>query len=633
MERKKILIVEDERLIAEDIRRTLVNLDYDIVALISEGEIAVEKARELVPDLVLMDIMLEGEMDGIEAAEQIHRELDIPIIFLTAYSNEKTLSAATTAEPFGYILKPFEERELYATVEMAIYKHKTQKTLKENEKKYRDIFENANEAICIIQDEKLKFLNPQTAKYLDQPREYLLSRKFLDFVHPDDQNKISALFSDILTENNVKQMIDFRLISKNGTIKWMKSNIVLIHWENHPAILNFMSDVTEKIQAEEEIKKFKVISENANYGITITDLNSDIIYINKYYAEIHGYQPVDLIGRNISTFHNQDQMKELQELNVKLEDTGSFSAVELWHTHVNGTVFPMLMNGIMIRDKSGQQQFIAASAIDITDRKRSEKIQNELFAELEHVNNELQNFAYVVSHDLKAPLRAISTLANWISSDYADKFDAEGKEQMVLLISRVKRMHDLIDGILEYSRVGRIKEEKIPLNLDELLQEVIDAIAPPDNIEIIIENDLPEIIFERTRIIQVFQNLLSNAIKFLDKPKGLIKIGSKEYDEYWKFWVSDNGPGIDRKHFTKIFKIFQTLQPRDEFESTGIGLTLIKKIIDLYEGKIWLESELNEGSTFFFTLPKNTGQYDDPADLKQPEKSQENVSGEVSDEN
>ncbi|MCK4696491.1 MAG: GHKL domain-containing protein, partial [Candidatus Cloacimonetes bacterium] len=285
---------------------------------------------------------------------------------------------------------------------------------------------------------------------------------------------------------------------------------------------------------------------------------------------------------------------------------GNCNTEEIWHTHRDGSAFPMLLNGIMIKDKINKKSYIAILTIDIADRKKFENIQSELFKELENVNDELQNFAYVVSHDLKAPLRAISTLANWISTDYSAKFDEEGQEQMQLLISRVKRMHNLIDGILEYSRVGRIKEEKITVNLNELLDEVIDIIAPPDNIKITVENILPTLSFERTRIGQIFQNLLSNAIKFMDKPKGTIKIGSIDKGDNWEFYISDNGPGIEEKHFSKIFKIFQTLQPRDEFESTGIGLTLIKKIINMYNGKIWIKSKVGDGTTFYFTLPNIT---------------------------
>jgi len=253
-----------------------------------------------------------------------------------------------------------------------------------------------------------------------------------------------------------------------------------------------------------------------------------------------------------------------------------------------------------------ERKFAAQAAVAKIERERAVELE-KAYKELENANKELNDFAYVVSHDLKAPLRGINTLVNWLSADYVDKLSQEGKEQMDLLINRVDRMHNLIDGILQYSRVGRVKEEKTQVNLNELVPSIIDMIAPPENITITIENELPVIECERTRIIQVFQNLLSNAIKYMDKPKGQIRICCVE--EYppsagWKFSVTDNGPGIEERYFEKIFKIFQTLSPRDEVESTGVGLTVIQKIIEMYGGKIWVESKRGEGSTFFFTLPK-----------------------------
>lgn len=219
-------------------------------------------------------------------------------------------------------------------------------------------------------------------------------------------------------------------------------------------------------------------------------------------------------------------------------------------------------------------------------------------------NKELTEFAYIVSHDLKAPLRAISQLTHWISEDYSEAFDDNGKMQMDLIIKRVKRMDGLIDGILRYSRVGRIREKEKHLDLNLLVNEVIDNIAPPDNIQIIFENKLPVVFRDSIRMEQVFQNLIGNAIKFMDKGEGIIKVGCADKGAYWKFSVSDNGPGIDKRYHDKIFRIFQTLTPRDAHESTGIGLTLIKKIIGQYGGSVSIESEAGHGATFFFTLPK-----------------------------
>lgn len=242
---------------------------------------------------------------------------------------------------------------------------------------------------------------------------------------------------------------------------------------------------------------------------------------------------------------------------------------------------------------------------EIVYRREAEEYQARLLKQLERVNQELKDFAYIISHDLKAPLRGIKTLADWISADYADKLDENGREQMTLLSSRVDRMHNLIDGVLQYSRVGRVKEKMIQLNLNEVVSEIIDTLAPPENIVVTVEDELPVIECEQTRITQVFQNLLSNAIKYIDKPQGQIRIGCVEEDSFWKFSIADNGPGIEKKYFERIFRMFQTLSPRDEFESTGVGLTVVKKIVEMYGGKIWVESKVGEGSTFLFTLPKH----------------------------
>jgi signal transduction histidine kinase len=250
---------------------------------------------------------------------------------------------------------------------------------------------------------------------------------------------------------------------------------------------------------------------------------------------------------------------------------------------------------------------------EIGEREKAECKQAELLKELESVNQELKDFAYIASHDLKAPLRAIKTLADWISTDYADKLDQDGQEQLKLLRQRVDRMHNLIDGILQYSRVGRVREKIVEVELNKLLPEIIDILAPPAHIKITVETELPTVRCEETRITQVFQNLLSNAVKYMDKPQGLIKVSCSEEGDFWKFSIADNGPGIERKHWERIFKIFQTLAPRDEFESTGIGLTVVKKLVELYNGKIWLDSEVGKGTTFFFTFPK-VGAVEPPAE-------------------
>lgn len=248
--------------------------------------------------------------------------------------------------------------------------------------------------------------------------------------------------------------------------------------------------------------------------------------------------------------------------------------------------------------------YALATVYDITRRKQLEAEQKRMIHELEIVNEELKNFAYVVSHDLKAPLRAIGSLADWIATDQHDRLDSDGQEHLRLLIQRVRRLDALIDGVLRYARIGRIHEAAVEIDLDQLVQEVIDSLAPPAHVCVEVTTQLPTIVAEKTSIQQIFQNLISNAIRYLDKPEGRIEIGCSERNESWCLSVKDNGPGIESRHFERIFQLFQTLNPRDRVESTGVGLSIVKKIVDQYGGEVWLESTVGQGCTFFFTVPK-----------------------------
>jgi len=241
---------------------------------------------------------------------------------------------------------------------------------------------------------------------------------------------------------------------------------------------------------------------------------------------------------------------------------------------------------------------------EITERQQAEIRQTELIKKVDNINKELKDFASIVSHDLKAPLRGIKTLATWILDDCSDNLGEQANEQIHLLLGRVERMYKLIDGVLQYSRAGLAEGKETQVSLEKFIPEVIDMLVPPENITVTIESKLPEIECDETHIMQLFQNLLSNAIKYMDKPQGRIKIGCDEENDFWKFSVTDNGPGIEEQYFEKIFKMFQALTVSEEFKGTGVGLNIAKKIVELYGGKIWVESKMGEGSTFFFTLPK-----------------------------
>jgi signal transduction histidine kinase len=224
--------------------------------------------------------------------------------------------------------------------------------------------------------------------------------------------------------------------------------------------------------------------------------------------------------------------------------------------------------------------------------------------QLDRSNEALDRFAYIVSHDLKAPLSAITSLSEFLKSDYEDKIDDEGKKILEMIEQKIDHMHELINGVLEYSRIsaGQSLVERIDMN--EIIGQVIENIAPSDHIKISIVDKLPVLNIERTMVLQIFQNLLSNAVKYMDKPLGMIKVGSVIENEDIKFSVADNGPGIPLKYFDKIFEIFNKVQHNPKADSTGIGLAIVKKIVEQKGGRIWVESEVGKGSVFYCCLPK-----------------------------
>lgn len=230
--------------------------------------------------------------------------------------------------------------------------------------------------------------------------------------------------------------------------------------------------------------------------------------------------------------------------------------------------------------------------------------EKEALLDVDKINKELKDFAYIVSHDLKTPLRGISQLAEWLVEDYTEALDDAGKEALNLIKSRVIRMHNMIEGIFEFSKIGRVIGKPEAVDTGRIVRQIVESFELPQNIQIAIQEPLPSIFIDQLLISQIFENLISNAVKYMDKPEGLVEIGGRIADSYYEFFVKDNGPGIEEKHFERIFQLFQTLAPKDEFESTGIGLTIVKKIIEQNGGRIWVESEVHTGSTFKFTIPK-----------------------------
>jgi PAS domain S-box-containing protein len=291
----------------------------------------------------------------------------------------------------------------------------------------------------------------------------------------------------------------------------------------------------------------------------------------------------------------------------------------------------MRVRGIPIIGEDGKAREWIGIHTDIDEQKQNEQtlarraeelaeVSGDLRAtanRLEERNRELEQFNYVVSHDLKAPLRAIGSLSEWIEEDLHNQLTDESRHNMHLLRGRVYRLEALINGLLQYSRLGRSKLNFELVPVAELLAEVIDNLGPPPGFTIIAEPPMPVVNTDRILLGQVFSDLIDNAITHHQRPQGQVKITVSPQKYFYEFAVRDDGPGIDERFHKKIFTIFQTLEPRDRRESTGIGLALVKRIVERQGGQVWVASEVGRGSTFSFTWPKEPARIEDNLPVNQ----------------
>jgi PAS domain S-box-containing protein len=306
MSKTRILIVEDEPVIGMDLQNILMSLRYDVPAVIASGEEAIEKAEELKPDLILMDIILSGDMDGIDATKRIREKLKIPVIYLTAHTEEFTFKRARETDPYGYLVKPVGKGDLYTAVETAIRRHELETRLQESENRYRELVMNSNEAILVAQDGFIRFANPKLTEISGYSYEELTSMPFSEFIHPDDQNMVFERHLKRLRGEHPDQVYTFRIIDKKGTIKWLEINATLFEWEEKPATLNFLSDITARRHAEEALReseeRFRMLAEQNLMGITL--LQDDMIkYANQAASDINEYSVEEIMNWKPKEFH------------------------------------------------------------------------------------------------------------------------------------------------------------------------------------------------------------------------------------------------------------------------------------------------------------------------------------------
>ncbi len=370
-------------------------------------------------------------------------------------------------------------------------------------------------------------------------------------------------------------------------------------------------------QLQESAKEFQLLADATPQVIWTARADGVVDYCNQRWFDYSGLAP-DQVGNWAPVLHPEDLPICLAQWAASVQDGKPYELEYRLRRARDGAYRWHLVRAVPVwSDKADVVIKWFGTTTDIDDQKRSTKILEKQAADLAYINGaltvttenltkrnrELDQFTYVISHDLKAPLRAIANLSQWIEEDMAEVLTEDTRQQMNLLRGRVHRMEELINGLLKYSRVGRTAAQMTIVDVNQLLQEVVDGLGPQPGFTIEIMPNLPHLQTEAVLLRQVFANLISNAIIHHHLAVGHITVSGHWQGSFYEFRVTDDGPGIDPAYHEKIFVIFQTLQARDKLESTGIGLALVKKIVESQGGTIGLESQEGRGTTFHFTWP------------------------------
>jgi len=374
------------------------------------------------------------------------------------------------------------------------------------------------------------------------------------------------------------------------------------------------AQVSGRKQAEEDSRRLAAIVRDANDAVTLLDFEGNILAWNRGAENMYGWSEAEALQMNIRDTVPEHKRQEALAFARDLAAGDIVKSFEAQRVTKDGRVLEVWSTITLLRDDQGRPAAIAATERDITERKRAEeelKALNESLErradELARSNRELEDFTYVVCHDLKEPLRGIDAFSTFLAEDYADKLDEQGQKFVGVLRDSAMRMNALIEDLLMLSRIGRTGQTYAPISVQSLLEDIRQDLAftlEQKKVDLRIQAGLPTITCQPMRLKQVFENLISNAIKFNDKPQPVVEIACHEDDETYTLSVRDNGIGIDEKYCEKIFQIFQRLGRREDYEGTGAGLTICKRIVEAHGGKIWLESKVGHGSTFLFTIPK-----------------------------
>ena len=590
----RILVVEDESIVAMDIRKTLQNLGYDVPYVVSTAKAAIQKAKEDKPDLVLMDIVLKGIMDGIKAADQIYTKFNIPVVYLTAYADENTIKQAKATGPFGYIVKPFENKDLRMVIEMALYKAKVENELRASKASFHNIVEKSADGIVVVDRNGV-------IQFVNHAAEALFGRKAKEL--------IGELFGFPVVGGEVVELDVIRQGIEPGIAEM---RVVETEWNGQNAYLALLRDITERKCAKEQIenaaKEWRTTFDSITDMISIHDKNCKITRVNKALADAFKKEPKELIGKTCyELFHGTKQpcpnCPHMWSLKTRKPAT-----LELFEPHLG---IHLGVSTSPILDENGEVTSSVHIAKDITERKQAEETLKKANEKLTEYNQLKDEFVSTVSHELRTPLSIIQGAIRLILDEIPGKIVEEQREVLATAMENVKRLGRIVDSLLNISRIesGKLDLQKNVVNICELIKKTFSeykTLAEEKGISL--DYEIPQrsvdICLDPDKTKEVLMNLISNCLKFTPKG-GWVKVSCREQEGEVLVSVQDSGVGIAKQDIAKLFDKFTQFGRKagPGEKGTGLGLAIVKKLVEMHGGKIEVESEVNRGTTFTISLP------------------------------
>ena len=429
-------------------------------------------------------------------------------------------------------------------------------------------------------------------------------------IHPEDHSRALATFRDYMAGKLAHYELEHRLRHRDGNYRWVLSRgLALRDLTGRPlrvAGSNLEITAIKQVQAafQESERHFSAAFDDSPIGMDLVDLRGYFVRVNAAYCKMLGYTSVQLQGKHIRDItHPDDLPADQQSMREFLAGKRRTYQTEKRYVRANGELLWALLNVTMVADAEGLPLHFVGQVQDITQLKRDEAELRQQADELARSNQELDEFAYIASHDLKTPLRGIDNLSKWIEEDASGSLSETSREHLRKLRQRIARLERLLDDLLQYSRAGHQLGDLTPIQTAPLVRFVVEMLAPPAGFVVNVADDLPRIKTHKAPLELVFRNLIDNAIKHHDRSEGQIDVSAVVQGRFAEFSVSDDGPGIPSDYHVRIFRMFQTLKPRDELEGSGMGLAVVKKVVERQGGKVTIESHNGRGTTFRFTWP------------------------------